>query len=104
MNKSILTITTLLALGTVGCAGAGTQYSATSPTREVASVQYESRGLGSLWESSSAKPEGLSQSVAVENGGSDLWTPASVAQTWDATGTKADPKAVFSTTTTKLKF
>jgi len=110
MNKSILTITAILSLGTVGCAGVGThtQVASTDNPPPGASLQYAAGGgLGSLWDSPAERPSGLEQRVALDAASkSDLWTPAStsVAPSWAHDPAKTDPKAALSTTTTKLKF
>ena len=104
MNKSILAIATILSLGTVGCAGVGTQYASTASVPKAASLQYASGGLGTLWESGPTQPAGLEQRVAYQDRGADLWTPASVVRPSEIDPKKADPKAAFSSTTTKLKF
>ena len=104
MNKSILAVSTILALGTVGCASAGTQYTGTVVDSNAASTQYAARGLGTLWEPSPAQPSGLEQRVAVETVGSDLWNGASVGRGWENNEPKDDPKATFGATTTRMKF
>ena len=103
MNKSIVIITTILSLGTMGCAGVGPQVAGTA-ARPTGLMSYASGGLGTLWEAGSADPTGLEQRVAYQERGSDLWTPASVVRPSEQDPNKADPKGTFSTTTTKLKF
>ena len=104
MNKSILTIATILSLGTMGCASVGTQYAGTTTAAETASVQYATGGLGTLWESSESQPKGVSQSVASKQFQSDLWTPASVTRPSETNPEKRDPRTTFRKTSTSLKF
>ena len=104
MNKSIVTIATILSLGTIGCAGVGTQYAGTSSASRAASVQYVGGGLGTLWESNSSRSAGLEQQVAVRHVGADRWVPASVARVSEIDPRKDDPKARLGSTATKLKF
>ena len=103
MNKSLLTITTIVALGSVGCAGAA-QYADTTPTPRAVAAQYAGGDLGTLWEAPASEPEGVVQRVAWEDKRSDLWNPAPSAGVWESGAAKPDPKPAFSATATQLKF
>jgi hypothetical protein len=106
MNKQVLTLGIVLALGTAGCAGFGVQQGSSLS----AQVQQE-RGLDSLWSSSeeappgaleaplyaeqalgglwtrSADPAPVVDTISREGRSSgDLWNRASVARSWEVEG------------------
>lgn len=103
MNKSMLTVTTILALGSVGCAGAA-RYADTTPAARAVPAQVAGGDLGRLWESTARETEGVVQRVAWEEQRGDLWNSAPSVGVWEDGASKPDPKPVFSATATELKF
>jgi hypothetical protein len=106
MNKSMLTVTTILALGSlgsVGCAGAA-QYADTTPAARAVPAQVAGGDLGRLWESTDRETDGVLQRVAWEEERGDLWNSAPSVGVWEDGVAKPDPKPAFSATATELKF
>ncbi|KPK16387.1 MAG: hypothetical protein AMJ62_05725 [Myxococcales bacterium SG8_38] len=102
MSKPLLTLAITLSLGTVGCAGLGTQHASSlsaqihddhgldglwmpaerEPSQGLDTSRY-SQGLGALWsgEDSTPGPSGDPGYYDKRSGG-DLWNPASVTRSW----------------------
>ena len=104
MNKQVLTIGIILSLGTIGCAGLGTQHASSltaqiredqgldslwMPARRQPAEGLETRhlggeGLGSLWQRREPTPSPVFDPAYYERrSGGDLWNPASVTRSWE---------------------
>jgi hypothetical protein len=104
VNKQLLTIGIILSLGTIGCAGLGTQHASSltaqirgdqgldalwMPARREPAQGIEMRylggeGLGSLWQRHEPRPSPVADPAYYERrSGGDLWNPASVTRSWE---------------------
>lgn len=105
MSKQLVIIGIILSLGTVGCAGLGSQQasSLTAQARQergldnlwmpsksartggLEPTHYAGEGLGTLWEPRDAPSPGPVADPAYyeRRSGGDLWNPASVARSWE---------------------
>lgn len=111
MNRSLLTIGIVLALGSVGCAGFGVQPSSAlagqyraergvddlweqeeAPSQGVETPLYAEQELGRLWGSQGELPPTVVERGSDESRGGDLWNPASVARTWEGAGVLSAPR------------
>ena len=106
MNKQLLTLGIVLALGTAGCAGFGLQQGSSlsaqvqqekgldslwssgeeTPSGGLEVPLYAEQALGGLW-TRSAEPGAVLDRVSSESRSSgDLWNPVSVVRSWEVEG------------------